>query len=45
MKRIIILCDGTWNRADARSPTNVVRMAQCIKPTGDDGISQFVIYI
>ena len=45
MKRIIILCDGTWNRADAQSPTNVVRMAQCIKPTGDDGISQFVIYI
>ncbi len=45
MKRIIILCDGTWIRADAQSPTNVVRMAQCIKPTGDDGIIQFVIYI
>jgi len=22
MKRLIVCCDGTWNRADQRSPTN-----------------------
>ena len=27
MKRIAIFCDGTWNRSDAKFPTNVVRLS------------------
>ena len=30
MKRIVILCDGTWRRSDAPYPTNVVRLAQAV---------------
>ena len=45
MKRIIILCDGTWNRADSKTPTNVVRLAQAMRPTDDNGIVQIPIYV
>lgn len=45
MKRIVILCDGTWNAAEARHPTNVVRLAQALAPRGDDGVEQVPIYI
>lgn len=44
MKRIAIFCDGTWNRDDAPFPTNVVRMAQAVKLTAEDGRKQQVIY-
>lgn len=44
MKRIAIFCDGTWNRDDALHPTNVVRMAQAVKLSADDGRKQHVIY-
>jgi len=44
MKRIAIFCDGTWNRHDAPYPTNVVRMAQAVRLTAEDGMSQHVIY-
>lgn len=44
MKRIAIFCDGTWNRHDAKTPTNVVRMARAVKHTASDGISQQVFY-
>ena len=44
MKRIAIFCDGTWNRDDAPHPTNVVRMAQAVKLSADDGRKQQVIY-
>ena len=43
-KRIAIFCDGTWNRADAQHPTNVVRMAQTVKHTAGDGRKQHVLY-
>jgi uncharacterized protein (DUF2235 family) len=45
MKRIAIFCDGTWNRHDAVNPTNVVRLAQAVKHTADDGCKQQVFYV
>lgn len=45
MKRIVILCDGTWNAAEAARPTNVVRLAQALAPTGADGVAQVPIYV
>ncbi len=45
MKRIAIFCDGTWNRHDAPHPTNVVRLAQAVKHTADDGRKQQVFYV
>ncbi len=44
MKRIAIFCDGTWNRDDAPHPTNVVRMAQAVRLSAEDGRKQQVIY-
>ncbi|MEY1555111.1 DUF2235 domain-containing protein [Yoonia sp. R2331] len=44
MKRIAIFCDGTWNRHDSKSQTNVVRMARAVKQTADDKISQQIFY-
>lgn len=49
MKRIIILCDGTWNLPDETSadkipcPTNVVKLAEAIGPSGS-GKPQMVFY-
>ncbi|MEJ6392420.1 DUF2235 domain-containing protein [Gymnodinialimonas sp. 2305UL16-5] len=45
MKRIVVLCDGTWNRADAAHPTNVVRVAQALAPADTEGVAQVPIYI
>ena len=45
MKRIIILCDGTWNRSDSKTPTNVVQLAQAIEPIDPIGIVQVPIYV
>ncbi|PZQ51355.1 MAG: peptidoglycan-binding protein [Rhodovulum sulfidophilum] len=45
MKRIVICCDGTWKRLDARHPTNVVRLAQAVAPRGPDGVAQIVYHI
>jgi uncharacterized protein (DUF2235 family) len=45
LKRIGIFCDGTWNRTDVRNPTNVVLLANTVKPTAGDGISQVVQYV
>ncbi len=44
MKRIAIFIDGTWNRPDAKDPTNVVRLSRCVSPHDDDGNVQQVIY-
>lgn len=43
MKRLIVCCDGTWNKLGLY-PTNVVKMAQIVKPVAKDGISQVVFY-
>jgi uncharacterized protein (DUF2235 family) len=45
MKRIVILCDGTWNRADSATPTNVVRLAQALRGEDDAGIVQVPVYV
>jgi uncharacterized protein (DUF2235 family) len=45
MKRIIVTCDGTWNRADARQPTNVVRLARAVPPVGEDGVGQILVHV
>ena len=49
MKRIIICCDGTWNTPDKTENgipcyTNVVKVAQAVKPFADDGIQQLTYY-
>lgn len=36
MKRLIVCCDGTWQKLDSEYPTNVVKIAQAIKPSCDD---------
>lgn len=44
MKRIVICCDGTWNRLDAAHVTNVVRIAESVDGHSDDGTHQIVYY-
>lgn len=44
MKRIVICCDGTWNRLDAAYPTNVVRLAESVASESPDGTKQIVWY-
>ena len=41
----MILCDGTWNRSDSATPTNVVRFAQAMRPIDPVGIVQVPIYV
>ncbi|MEP6518569.1 DUF2235 domain-containing protein [Microcoleus vaginatus] len=43
-KRLIVCCDGTWNKLDTQCPTNVVRLAQAVKRTASDGVPQIVFY-
>ncbi len=47
-KRIVICADGTWNRPEKNLkkdfPTNVLRLARAIKPTGNDRAPQEVFY-
>lgn len=43
-KRIVICCDGTWNKRDGDKPTNVSKLAQAVPPVGEDGIPQVVFY-
>jgi uncharacterized protein (DUF2235 family) len=45
VKRIVICCDGTWQRLDAALPTNVVRLAKAVQPTDALGCPQVVILI
>ena len=49
MKKIAIFCDGTWNTPDERiegklCQTNVVKMANALSATSDDGIAQLLYY-
>lgn len=49
MKRIIICCDGTWNTPDKNKDgvplqTNVVKIAEAIKPVSDFGVQQLTYY-
>jgi uncharacterized protein (DUF2235 family) len=45
MKRIVISCDGTWSRADARRPTNALKLVGAVEPEDADGIEQVVCHL
>jgi uncharacterized protein (DUF2235 family) len=45
MKRIVIACDGTWNRLDAPYPTNVAKLAQAVLPVAPDGVAQVACHL
>jgi uncharacterized protein (DUF2235 family) len=45
MKRIVISCDGTWSRADARCPTNALKIASAVAPMAADGTVQVVSHV
>lgn len=44
MKRLVVCCDGTWQKLSSSYPTNVVKIAQAVKPVGNDGTPQIVFY-
>lgn len=44
MKRLVVCCDGTWQKLTSPYPTNVVKIAQAIKPLASDGTLQIVFY-
>ncbi len=45
MKRLVILCDGTWQDGDTpQRATNVLRLARLILPVSRDGTSQITCY-
>ncbi len=49
MKRLILCCDGTWNRADQQHngtpcPTNVVKLAYRIAKRDPQSVSQIIFY-
>jgi uncharacterized protein (DUF2235 family) len=44
MKRLIVCCDGTWQKLTSEYPTNVAKITQAIKLIADDGIQQIVFY-
>ncbi|MEH2061421.1 MAG: DUF2235 domain-containing protein [Nostoc sp.] len=44
MKRIVICCDGTWQQLTSLYPSNVVKLAQSVKSTASDGVTQIIFY-
>lgn len=44
MKRIVVCCDGTWNRRDQKRPTNVAKIAAAVVTAPPDGIKQCLYY-
>jgi len=44
MKRLVIFCDGTWNRMSAEHPTNVLIGSQTVLPADAAGIQQITYY-
>jgi len=49
VKRIVICCDGTWNRPDQvhdgkLCASNVTKLARCVLPVDSGGIQQLVFY-
>jgi len=44
MKRLIICCDGTWQKVENPCPSNVVKITQVIKSVATDQLSQIVFY-
>lgn len=44
-KRLVVCCDGTWERLDSLYPTNVVKFAHSIKYMAEDQTPQIVYYL
>lgn len=44
MTRLVVCCDGTWNRPDQVSPTNVSKVALGVAGVGADGVAQALYY-
>lgn len=44
MKRLVICCDGTWQQLTSPCPSNIVKLAQAVKPIASDGVPQLVFY-
>jgi len=47
MKRLIICCDGTWNRPDSPNITNIEKIARTVQtdPGSSAGVPQLVYYL
>jgi hypothetical protein len=47
MKRLVICCDGTWNRPDSRHVTNIEKIARTVQTdlTATAGVQQLVLYL
>ncbi len=47
MKRLVICCDGTWNRPDSPNITNIEKIARTVQtdPGSSDGVPQLVYYL
>src|SRR6059058_4478483 len=46
-RRLVVCCDGTWNRSDAKNITNVEKIARTIQtdPAAAGGTQQLVEYV
>jgi uncharacterized protein (DUF2235 family) len=44
MKRLVVCCDGTWQRLESPYATNVERIAQAVKSQTSDGVPQMIYY-
>jgi uncharacterized protein (DUF2235 family) len=44
MKRLIVFCDGTWNRADQPAPTNVCKLREAVDESEAAAVRQHVHY-
>ena len=44
MKRLVVCCDGTWQKLDQDKPTNVALTARAVAPRDADGNAQIVHY-
>jgi uncharacterized protein (DUF2235 family) len=44
VKRLIVCCDGTWQKLSSNYPSNVVKITQAIKPLAEDKTPQVVFY-
>jgi hypothetical protein len=47
MKRLVICCDGTWNRPDSPHVTNIEKIARTVHTdlAATDGVQQLVLYL
>ena len=47
MKRLVICCDGTWNRPDAKNVTNIEKIARTVQTDlgSTGGVQQLVLYL